>query len=81
MSFISGSDDADSASHPADPADDLLGNADSSSGYHSNSEDNNQQQQQLSSLELENKLLKNEVASLNQEMTSVIKRAKDAHQG
>lgn len=76
----SGSDDVDTSSHPTDPSDDLLGNTGSSSGYHSNSEDNNQQQQQLSSLELENKLLKNEVSSLNQEMTSVIKRAKDAHQ-
>ncbi|XP_013084244.2 golgin subfamily A member 5-like isoform X1 [Biomphalaria glabrata] len=33
---------------------------------------------QLSSLELENRLLRNEVASLNDEMASVITRAKDA---
>jgi hypothetical protein len=37
--------------------------------------------QRLSSLELENKLLKNEVASLNQEMASVIYRAKTAQTG
>ena len=55
-------------------------NADSSSGYHSNQEDN-ASQQQLSSLELENNLLKNEVASLNQEMNSVIHRAKTAQDG
>ncbi|XP_070578497.1 golgin subfamily A member 5-like [Ptychodera flava] len=36
--------------------------------------------QQLSSLELENKLLKNEVSSLNQEMASVVQRAKSAQQ-
>lgn len=35
-------------------------------------------QQTLSSLELENKLLKNEVQSLNQEMSSVVNRAKEA---
>ncbi|XP_072031496.1 golgin subfamily A member 5-like [Amphiura filiformis] len=35
-------------------------------------------QHQLSSLELENKLLKNEVASLNQEMASALNRAKKA---
>ena len=35
----------------------------------------------MSSLELENRLLKNEVASLNQEMTSVIHRAKSAQDG
>ena len=38
-------------------------------------------QQQLSSLELENRLLKNEVASLNQEMSSLINRAKDSQDG
>ena len=38
-------------------------------------------QHQLSSLELENKLLKNEVASLNQEMTSALNRAKKAQHG
>ena len=54
---------------------------DSSSGYHSNPEENNGTQQQLSSLELENRLLKNEVASLNQEMTSIIHRAKSAQDG
>lgn len=34
--------------------------------------------QKMSSLELENKLLKNEVASLNQEMSSVIQRSREA---
>ena len=38
-------------------------------------------QHQLSSLELENKLLKNEVASLNQEMASALNRAKKAQTG
>ncbi|CAH1792461.1 unnamed protein product [Owenia fusiformis] len=49
---------------------------DSSSDYHSSQEEGLQAQQQLSSLELENKLLKSEVASLNQEMSSVIDRVK-----
>ena len=35
----------------------------------------------LSALELENRLLKNEVASLNQEMASVIERAKNSQTG
>ena len=38
-------------------------------------------QSQLSALELENRLLKNEVTSLNDEMNAVIKRARDAHEG
>lgn len=38
-------------------------------------------QSQLSALELENRLLKNEVQSLNGEMNSVIRRAKDAQDG
>eukprot|EP00057_Strongylocentrotus_purpuratus_P031810 XP_785735.3 PREDICTED: golgin subfamily A member 5 [Strongylocentrotus purpuratus] len=37
------------------------------------------QSQQLSSLELENKLLRQEVSSLNQEMTSALERTKKAH--
>ncbi|XP_077996427.1 golgin subfamily A member 5-like isoform X2 [Glandiceps talaboti] len=40
----------------------------------------NAHSQQLSSLELENKLLKNEVSSLNQEMASVVQRAKSAQE-
>jgi len=60
--------------------DDLVGN-ESSSGYHSNQEDGGTQQQHVSSLELENRLLKNEVASLNQEMTTVIQRTKTATEG
>lgn len=39
------------------------------------------QSQVLSSLRLENQLLRSEVASLNQEMTSVIQRAKDLQDG
>jgi hypothetical protein len=35
----------------------------------------------VSSLELENRLLKNEVDSLNQEMAAVIQRAKNAQTG
>ena len=34
-----------------------------------------------SSMELENRLLKNEIASLNQEMTSLVQRAKDSETG
>ena len=62
---------------------DVTVNNDSSSGYHSNQEDGGAsvQQQQLSSLELENQLLKNEVVSLNQEMSSIIQRAKDSQDG
>uniref|UniRef100_A0A3Q1F392 Golgin subfamily A member 5 n=1 Tax=Acanthochromis polyacanthus TaxID=80966 RepID=A0A3Q1F392_9TELE len=41
------------------------------------SEENSPQNQILSSLRLENQLLRSEVASLNQEMASVIQRAKD----
>lgn len=40
-----------------------------------------QKDRQLSSLELENRLLRNEVASLNDEMANVITRAKDAETG
>ena len=35
----------------------------------------------VTSLELENRLLKNEMQSLNEEMTAVIKRAKDSQEG
>ena len=52
--------------------------ADTSSGYHSHDDDN---KQATSSLELENRLLKNEVTSLNQEMASVIERAKNSQEG
>jgi hypothetical protein len=51
------------------------------SGHQSRGDEGHIQQQQLSSLELENKLLRSEVASLNQEMASVIQRAKDAQEG
>ncbi|KAK2188634.1 hypothetical protein NP493_126g02011 [Ridgeia piscesae] len=65
---------------PDQSTNDVTVNNDLSSGYHSNHEDSGatMQQQQLSSLELENQLLKNEVASLNQEMSSIIQRAKSA---
>ena len=68
---------------PDQSTNDVTVNNDSSSGYHSNHEDSGatMQQQQLSSLELENQLLKNEVASLNQEMSSIIQRAKSAQDG
>lgn len=39
------------------------------------------QSQVLSSLRLENQLLRSEVASLNQEMASLIQRAKDSQEG
>ena len=64
-----------------DIPDDATNNHDSSSGYHSNQEDSQPPSSQVSALELENKLLKNEVASLNDEMRSVIQRAKDAQTG
>lgn len=51
-----------------------------SNSVHSNqeTEPHCELQQKVSSLELENKLLKNEVASLNQEMATVLQRSKDA---
>lgn len=51
-----------------------------SNSVHSNqgSETAGEAHQKMSSLELENKLLKNEVASLNQEMSSIIQRSKDS---
>lgn len=51
-----------------------------SNSVHSNqeTEPHSDLQQKVSSLELENKLLKNEVASLNQEMATVLQRSKDA---
>ncbi|KAL3873305.1 hypothetical protein ACJMK2_036441 [Sinanodonta woodiana] len=51
-----------------------------SHSVHSNQdlESHSEVQHNVSSLELENRLLKNEVASLNQEMASVIQRAKDS---
>jgi uncharacterized protein YlxW (UPF0749 family) len=56
-----------------------------SSGYHSSAEDvnssNGLMQQHLSSLEHENQLLKNEVASLSQEMQSVIRRVQATQEG
>lgn len=39
------------------------------------------QEQVISSLRLENQLLRNEVSSLNQEMASLIQRAKDMQEG
>jgi hypothetical protein len=52
----------------------------SSGGSHSNYEEIHADEH-LSALELENKLLKSEVTSLNQEMTSVIQRAKNSQEG
>ena len=40
-----------------------------------------QKERQLSSLELENRLLRNEVASLNEEMAGLISRSKDSEAG
>ncbi len=76
-----GKDDSDSPDHASlDIHEDAM-TQDSSSGYHSNPDETNDTQQHLSSLELENRLLKNEVASLNQEMSSVIQRVKLAQDG
>ena len=52
-----------------------------SSGYHSSTEDGSSLQQQLSAVEVENQLLRNEVSSLNQEMQSVIRRMQSANEG
>jgi len=52
-----------------------------SSGYHSSAEDGSTLQQQLSAVEVENQLLRNEVASLNQEMQSVIQRIQSSNEG
>jgi hypothetical protein len=54
-----------------------------SNSVHSNqeTEPHGELEQKVSSLELENKLLKNEVASLNQEMATVLQRSKDAQNG
>lgn len=54
-----------------------------SNSVHSNQEvePHGELEQKVSSLELENKLLKNEVASLNQEMATVLQRSKDAKNG
>ena len=52
-----------------------------SSGYHSSAEDGTTLQQQLSAVEVENQLLRNEVASLNQEMQSVIRRIQSSNEG
>ena len=54
-----------------------------SNSVHSNQEvePHREFEQKVSSLELENKLLKNEVASLNQEMATVLQRSKDAQSG
>lgn len=64
-------------------ADAMMDQSPSTSSVHSNQEieSTGDSQQKLSSLELENKLLKNEIASLNQEMSSVIQRSKTAKQG
>ena len=50
----------------------------SSSGYHSTHDSD---EGVVSSLELENRLLKNEIASLNQEMSTVIQRSRTAQEG
>jgi len=52
-----------------------------SSGYHSSAEDGTTLQQQLSAVEVENQLLRNEVTSLNQEMQSVIRRMQSSNDG
>ena len=53
-----------------------------SNSIHSNQElDSHDNQMSTSSMDLENRLLKNEIASLNQEMTSLVQRAKDSETG
>ncbi|XP_064624072.1 golgin subfamily A member 5-like [Lineus longissimus] len=73
-------DENDSGGSQPEVFDDTHSNGPSShaSGHQSRGDDDHLQQQQLSSLELENKLLRSEVASLNQEMASVIQRARDS---
>jgi len=48
---------------------------------HSNQELESRDVMNTSSLDLENRLLKNEVASLNEEMSSLVQRAKDSEKG
>ena len=81
MYYPEGIEGSDSPDHASLDIHDEQMTRESSSGYHSNPDDSSGTQQQLSSLELENRLLKNEVASLNQEMTSIIQRAKTAQDG
>lgn len=60
------------------------GNNGASSGYHSSGEDAGSSAvmlQHLTSMEHENQLLKNEIASLNQEMQSVIHRVQSTQEG
>lgn len=59
----------------------MLDQSPSNSVHSSQDHESNGETQTLSSLELENKLLKNEVQSLNQEMSSVVNRAKEAEMG
>ena len=73
-------DEPDVPAQPAMERETLLG-AEQSSNNRSSPDDNAAQSQQVSALELENSLLKQEVVSLNQEMNSVIKRAKSAQEG
>ena len=53
-----------------------------SNSVHSNPEiESHDSQMTTSSLDLENRLLKSEIASLNQEMTTLVQRAKEAETG
>lgn len=63
-------------------ADDLgLDLGDALSESNDGNEDGEQSAKAVSSLELENRLLRSEIASLNVEMAAVIKRAKDSQDG
>ncbi|XP_061173626.1 golgin subfamily A member 5-like isoform X2 [Saccostrea echinata] len=85
-SLPSGSDPGDRSPTELDGTTDVAALADAmmeqspSNSVHSNQEvePHGELEQKVSSLELENKLLKNEVSSLNQEMATVLQRSKDA---
>ena len=53
----------------------------SSSGYHSNTETSSNAGESSSDIEIENQMLKKEIASLNHEIQAVILRSKEAQEG
>lgn len=63
------------------PLGDAVESADSGLTAESTSGQEEQLSQVVSGLRLENQLLRSEVSSLNQEMASLIQRAKDTHDG
>lgn len=77
---------SDSRGSPADmdmaALEDAMQDQSPSNSVHSNQDiESRDNPMTTSSLDLENRLLKNEIASLNQEMTSLVQRAKDSETG